>query len=353
MREFKTYVITKKTLIKIGIFILIILVITISVVIYKYNKRTVNTFSDFAMNIIDAGVAKEHKIASEEIASDIMGFNLDDPQSIISSSSTVHKEIKEEIPDVEEPTLPPTKAPVKINPGEIKLSNATEYDVDLKTMCQEPLGFKLDYTGPEVLIMHTHTTECYDGDAMTGEAERTTNESYNVCEIGSIVSNELEKKGIKTIHDKTIHDYPSYQGAYTRALSTIERNINEYPSIKVVLDIHRDAYIYPDGTKLKVSTNLDGQESAQVMLVLGTDSMGLSHPNWKSNLRFASRIQSTADAMYPNLMRPLNLRKERFNMHKTQGSILLEIGSNGNSLAEAKTAAKYIGGVIADVLLND
>ena len=136
-------------------------------------------------------------------------------------------------------------------------------------------------------------------------------------------------------------------------MKTIEKNIEEHPQIKVVLDIHRDAYVYADGSKLRVAKEINGNSTAQVMLVLGTDSMGLTHDNWRDNLTFAAKIQNTAELMYPTLMRPLNLRRERFNTHITKGSLLLEIGSNGNSIEEAERAAEYIGKAIATVLIND
>ena len=122
--------------------------------------------------------------------------------------------------------------------------------------------------------------------------------------------------------------------------------------MKVVIDLHRDAYVYPNGTKLRVEADVNGESCAQVMLVLGTDSMGLYHPYWRTNLSLAAKIQSAADVMYPGMMRPINLRRERFNMHVTKGSLLVEIGSNGNTLTEAKTAAENLGTAIAAALLN-
>ena len=187
---------------------------------------------------------------------------------------------------------------------------------------------------------------------MSGETERTTDNARNVVAVGNVICGKLEEYGIKTVHDTTVHDYPSYQGAYTRTLKTIESNLKKYPSIKAVLDVHRDAFVYSDGSKLKVSYNRDGQETAKVMLVVGTDSMGLAHPGWRNNFMLAAKIQNAAEIMYPGLMRPIDLRRERFNMHMTSGSLLLEVGSNGNSLAEALEGGAEIGEAIAAALLN-
>ncbi len=359
MRGFKTYIITKKTLIKAGILFLSTIIMLISITLLSKKPETAAVFSDTAKKILDEGTVTENDSTITDIVEEIIGFDPNDPQSIMSSSSRALDEPRYE-------PSPPTTTPKTVNEtpnplpsaeeirtaGKLKINNATNYDVDLNELCKAPLEINLTLDEPEVLIMHTHTTECYNGNEMTGESERTTNEAYNMCHIGEIVAKKLESHGIITIHDKTIHDYPSYQGAYTRALKTIEKNLAQYPSIKIVLDIHRDAYIYADGSKLRVAEEIDGKTSAQVMLVLGTDSMGLAHSNWKSNLTLAAKLQNTAEVMFPNLMRPLNLRRERFNMHATKGSLLLEIGSNGNSLEEAEIAAEHIGDALAAVLVN-
>ena len=360
MSGFRTYIITKKTLIKCGIiFSLIILAVICLVMLLSEQEATdtVTVFSYNAENILDKGVVSDDdSLTTKKVVENILGFDASDPVSIIESSGTeFERSSPEPAPDTETqlPQNTEKSTPEEVAISDFKINNATNYEIDLNMLCKQPLDIKLELREPEVLIVHTHTTECYNGNEMTGESERTTNEKYNMCRIGSIVSETLNSHGIKTVHDKTIHDYPSYQGAYTRALKTIEKNLKEYPSIKVVLDIHRDAYVYADGSKLRVSTQIDEEDVAQVMLVLGTDSMGLEHINWKSNLTLAAKIQSSAQKMYPNIMRPLNLRRERFNMHMTKGSLLLEIGSNGNSLPEAEKAAVNIANVIAGVLLNE
>lgn len=357
MNGFKTYIITKKTLIKFGIILSLIisLIIFLIILISKpENSDTVTAFSHNAENILDKGVVSDNdSLTAKKVVNSILGFDTDDPVSIIESSGKEF-ESPSPAPTINIPTPTPEKSITQDKIiSDLKINNATNYEIDLKTLSKKPLDIKLELNEPEVLIVHTHTTECYNGHEMTGESERTTNEKYNMCHIGEIISETLSSHGIKTIHDKTIHDYPSYQGAYTRALKTIEKNLNEHPSIKVVLDIHRDAYVYADGSKLRVATQINGEDVAQVMLVLGTDSMGLSHPDWESNLTFATKIQNSAQKMYPNMMRPLNLRRERFNMHMTKGSLLLEIGSNGNSMAESEKAAVNIARAIADVLLNE
>ncbi len=358
MNSFKTFVITKKTLYK-ALALIILAIFFVVILVKALLPNSTPVFSYNATEIIEKGTIKDDlKDAATGIAEDILGFDVTNPKEIMDVSSAG----MENAP-IPSPTISPTLEPQinnKVLPSkeevasvtDIKLNNATDYDVNISELCNEQLDFKLDFTTPEVLIVHTHTTECYAGDAMSGENERTTNEAYNMCKIGDIIANTLKSHGIGTIHDKTIHDYPTYQTAYSKAIKTIQKNIDENPSIKVVLDIHRDAYIYPDGSRLKVNTDINGKSVAQVMLVLGTDSLGLEHTNWRSNLKFASKIQQAAQHLYPGLMRPINLRRERFNMHMTTGSLLLEIGSNGNSLSEAEISAEYIGNAIATTLIN-
>ena len=367
MKRFKTYVITKKTLIKASIIIVSITASVLTVVLSTNNRNddeVISVFSESPDKILDKGlISDKNQNEINDILTEILGFDAQEPDSIIQQSSASFNEINKADP-TEKPIEKPTEAPKQkeyrelpthneiIKSVGLKINNATDYTVDIDKLCSENWGEKLNFSEPEVLIIHTHTTECYIGDEMTGESERTTNEAYNMCKIGDAVADSLNRNGVQTIHDKTIHDYPTYQGAYTRAAKTIEKNLSQYPSIKVVLDIHRDAYIYPDGSKLKVSNTVNGENIAQVMLVLGTDSMGLSHEFWQSNLILGAKIQNTAEIMYPGLMRPLNLRRERFNMNATKGSLLLEIGSNGNTLNEALKSAEYIGNAIAAALIN-
>lgn len=378
MRKFHTFIITKRNIQLAAFAVGILTCIGTGIAVFK-SPAAVPVFSSFDKNdelyteILDEGLpGNDDKLHLTDLVSKIFGFNPDEPESIIKEASSAFDSPPEATSSPVYETAQATASPTQtvnddpnsqtsgslpsheqiINSVGLKINNATNYDVDINALCSEPLPVSLKLNEPEVLIMHTHTTECYDGDAMPGESERTTDSNYNVCAIGDIISNILNEYGIKTIHDTTIHDYPSYQGSYTRALETINKNINEHPSIRVVLDIHRDAYIYNDGTKLKVSTELNGESVAQVMLVLGTDSMNLYHPYWRDNLTLASKVQNAAEIIAPGIMRPLNLRRERFNMHATRGSILIEFGSNGNTLDEVKRSAAYIGKSLAAALLN-
>ncbi len=370
MKRFRTFIITRRKINRAAAALLgAAAAAGICLGIKHSTPDSVPAFADAEQILRDGTPHEDEPFDIKGFIASILGFDTDKPETIIESSSELFSasakathapataEPKpEETPAPEQPTQNPDPFPAHediINPPGLEINNATNYNVDLCELAKRPLAVSVTKSDePEVLIMHTHTTECYTGDEMSGESERTTNEAYNMCAVGDIVAQTLEEYGIKSVHDKTIHDYPSYQGAYTRAMNTITNNLAAYPSVKVVLDIHRDAFVYPDGRKLSVTADINGESAAQVMLVLGTDSMGLYHPYWQDNLSLAAKIQSAAQIMYPGLMRPVNLRRERFNMHASRGSLLIEIGSNGNSLTEAKRSAKYIADALAAALIN-
>jgi len=232
----------------------------------------------------------------------------------------------------------------------MELSNATDFQVNPNDYVNQKLTFSLDSQGPQILIIHTHTTESYSTENyLRGSPDRDLDETKNIVAVGNVVAETFEKNGISVYHDKTVHDYPSYNGAYQRAATTIRNDLEAYHGIKVVLDIHRDGITKEDGTKVKLLTNINGKDTAQVMLVVGTNT-NLQHDNWRENFKFASKIQAKAQEMYPTLMRQINLRKERFNEQMTAGSLIVEVGTNGNTLAEALEGGRDIAEVISAVL---
>lgn len=312
----------------------------------------------------------------------LFGFNLDDPLSIISSQIAVvsaanklydlyepehHEAIKEPasspaptegIPKdarkISEINISPKSAKGYINADKIYVTNQTPYEVDIEKLVNDSLPYKIEDGAPQVLILHTHASESFTPSDknyyVPTDPDRTEDTNFNIVRVGEEMAKKLNEMGINTLHDKTIHDYPSYNGSYNNALKTIEDYKKRYPSIKIVLDVHRDAMITSDGTKLKVCTTIDGEKVAQVMILCGTDANGLNHPNWRENFKLALKIQAKMADMYPNFPRPLMLVKERYNMHATTGSLLLEVGSNGNTLEEAILGGRYAATAIGEVL---
>lgn len=214
---------------------------------------------------------------------------------------------------------------------------------------------ELNSSEPQVLIMHTHTTESFEPFERTyyddSFSYRTTDSSKNVVMIGDAITKELENTGINTIHNTTIHDYPSYTGSYERSAITVQDILNEYPSIKVVLDIHRDA-LSRDGNLLQPIIEIDGKKSAQIMIVSGCDDGTMNMPNYMKNFRLASLIQNQLYSDYGDLVRPILFDYRKYNQDLTTGSLLIEVGSHGNTLEQVQYAGELFGKSLAKALVS-
>ena len=233
----------------------------------------------------------------------------------------------------------------------LDLDNETDYDPDLADLVTRPLRWDLTQDQPTVLILHTHGTESYTPSPEEDYSEsgdyRTLDEGYNMISIGELVANRLENAGISVIHDRAFHDYPSYNGSYSNARQSIEAILEENPDICLVLDLHRDAAATVNG-QMDTSATVNGRESAQLMIVVGTDDGGLSHPNWQENLSLGLKLQLQLEKLHPGLCRPMNLCAERFNGDESPGALLIEVGAAGNTRPEAILAASALAdGIIA------
>ena len=251
-------------------------------------------------------------------------------------------------------TLVPTDPSGYTVVGRTYISNSTEHALSISDF-QEPFAAELTDEPPQLLILHTHGSEAY---TPAGEAEvvwsgdhRTTDSRYNVVKVGDEMAEVFGAAGISVLHDRTLYDYPSYTGAYDRALTAIQRYLAQYPSIRFILDIHRDAIEDGQGNEYKVVSEIDGVgTAAQLSIVVGSDGSGLTHPDWMENLRLAAAIQESALQSYPTLMRPVLLRNSRYNQHATTGSLLVEVGAAGNSPEEAQLAGRLFAEQMVEVL---
>ena len=227
-------------------------------------------------------------------------------------------------------------------------------DVDVEAMLRTPLTWDLRSGEPTVLILHTHATESYtrQGEPYTEtSAWRTLDEGYNMISVGEAVAAGLEEMGIRVIHDRTLHDYPSYNGSYNHARQAIQNYLQEYPSIRLVLDLHRDASGDPDN-QLRTLAEVEGQSSAQLMLVIGTNGSGLSHPDWEENMALGVKLHAQLERLAPGITRPIVLRSQRFNQDLSPGALLIEVGAAGNSHQEAITAARVLAQAIGALSLG-
>ena len=226
----------------------------------------------------------------------------------------------------------------------IALDNDCALQPDLQVLLEQPLQWNLVSDEPAVLILHTHTTESY---TKSGEeyaessAYRTLEADYNMLSIGDAVAQILTEAGIQVIHDRQIHDYPSYNGSYLHSRSSAEQILEAYPSICLVLDLHRDA-LEKQGRQLRPLATLNGEPAAQLMLVVGTNISRQSHKNWQKNLSLALKLHVQLEREHPGIMRPLNLRSQRFNQDLSPGALLIEVGAAGNTRQEALVAADIL-----------
>ena len=233
-----------------------------------------------------------------------------------------------------EPTLPSFS-----DADGLELYYASTENPDIPALLAQPLQWHLRGEEPSVLIVHTHTTESYtrvDEPYRESSAWRTVDEHYNMVSIGDTVTALLEENGISVIHDRELHDYPSYHGSYTRTRKAIEDYVNQYPTIQLILDLHRDA-AGEGSNQMRTRATVDGESSAQLMLVMGTN-----YDTYPENLSLALKVHAQLEAQCPGITRPLQLRAARFNQDLCPGSLLVEVGAAGNTHPEAQRAAAQL-----------
>lgn len=237
----------------------------------------------------------------------------------------------------------------------VYLYNRTGKTVDMEALAQAPITLTGQGKGPEILIVHTHATEAYtqsDQDLYTeSDPYRTTDDGHNVLRVGDEMAAAFAQAGLNVLHDRTLHDYPNYNGAYGRSKQTVEEYLAAYPSISIVLDVHRDALVGEDETIYKAVADQNTlTDCAQVMLVVGTDQSGIEHPNWQQNLALAIALNKALNEQAPTLARPITLRSSAFNQQLSPGSLLVEVGGHGNTLSESVTAARNFAQIAAPVI---
>ena len=238
--------------------------------------------------------------------------------------------------------------------GSIK-NNTRVPAAEIAAEVEAPLPFAVEWNSPEpqVLIMHTHATEDYRLSAglwfRPGDGSRTTDRNYNMCAVGRVMADTLNAAGLNTLHDETLNDYPSYTGSYANSRAVVQQYLAQYPSIKVVLDVHRDAIETENGSRMAPVCTVNGQQAAQVMIICGCDNgSSISLPNYRQNLRFAAAWERAMEGTFPGLTRPVLFSYRFYNQDLTTGSLLIEVGGHGNNLNEAL----YAGQLAAEGLIR-
>lgn len=230
--------------------------------------------------------------------------------------------------------------------GAVKIKNQTSYN-----LTEEIMKPDITIENKNILLFHTHSCESYtSSDAYsytpTGSF-RTTDLNFTVTRVGTELENQLKQYGYSVIHDTSYHDYPAYNGSYTRSLATVENILKNNPS-DIIMDVHRDAI--GSRSDYAPTVRIGEEYAAQIMYVIGTNGGGLYHPNWQQNLKFAIMVQQKAEEMYPGLFKPIMLTNSRYNQHTGKFASIIEVGATGNTLEQCLVSMKYLAKVLNEVI---
>ena len=239
--------------------------------------------------------------------------------------------------------------------NDVCLYNRTKMELGSEVLNEGTVDVKFG-EGPQILIVHTHGSESYDqSDGEYYEESdpyRTTDCTHNIVRVGEEIATVFRAHGFQVIHDTNLYDYPSYNGCYERSKAAVEQWLQQYPTIRFVLDVHRDALVGKDGQIYKMVSTEAGEKVAQVMMVIGTNDAGFEHPRWKDNLALAVKLQQGLMRGYSDLARPIVLRSNRYNQQLLPGYLLVEVGGHGNTLTEAIAGARLWADNVARTLLE-
>ena len=234
--------------------------------------------------------------------------------------------------------------------------DAAEIRIKVSNIIEDTEPIKLTGEGPQIMIYHSHSRESYR-QPNPGKAVETfysTDQGQNVVKVGDVLAQELTKKGIPVLHDRTDHEDKGHDNGYSRSIETLKKRRKEYPSLKIFIDIHRDAFKKGTRTPDQEIVVINGERVAKVMAVIGTGKgqyKGFSEkPKWEENYKFANKITSKLHEKYSGLVKPIYVRSGRFNQHISTQAILFEVGSNMTTLEEAERAAKYIAEAISEIV---
>ena len=238
----------------------------------------------------------------------------------------------------------------------LTLNNTTKKRPNTELLLYSDYDFGYDPTDnePIALVLHTHATECYSRENSSfydpDSSTHTSDKSVNMIEIGRVFTETLNQNGIHTLHCTVMHDDSSYSDSYALAASSIKEYLEKYPSIRYVFDLHRDAVSYESGAKARAVCEIDGKKAAQIMLLCGTDAGGADFGHWEKNLSLALKLADKLSGEYPSLMRHVALRGASYNGQYTSGSLLIEIGTDGNTLSQASYSAELLGKALAELI---
>ena len=323
-----------------------------------FGKAALLSFMMAAPDGVHSVLNKKVEIKPEDIQNTVSDYIVEvpkaDTEGTVSESQTVAVEQKV-MGNIIKKTMSPYSA--NTHYGCVYIKNTSGAKVDIASDLESELEFNLNKSQePEILIYHTHTTEAF----MNNESEyytdhdepRTTDTEKNIAKIGEVIAERLREAGYSVVHDKTIHDHPGFSGSYNRSADTVKAILKKYPTIKIAIDVHRDSILSGKSDRIAPVVEVNGREAAQVMLVMGSETGSIeNYPDWRQNFKFATKLQHTFESTYPQFARAMLLRSAKYNQNLTKGSILLEVGSDANTMEQALYSAELVGESLT-VLLN-
>jgi stage II sporulation protein P len=229
--------------------------------------------------------------------------------------------------------------------GNISFIKECDVRVNAEELLAKPFKINFNKKGPKVLIYHTHASESYlqnlkkDGDSRNN----------GVIRVGDDLTKRLKiEYGIDAIHDTTINDRPDSRYSYNKSFYTVTNMLKKYPSIQLVIDLHRDGISNTE--KFRPVINIEGVNVSKIMIVVGTNYTGLEHPNWMTNLTLAVNMQKRIEEIRSGIARPITISKNRYNQHVTNYSLIVEVGGDGNTIEESIESNKYLADAINYVI---
>ena len=322
----------------------------------SFEEKNINM--ENSQNFFQSTISKEIAISGVKVVE--KKKEMQEPQEIIPENpieesfveeNNEHQEIIEEVPE----TLPTSVVQTNNLPEsyntlykDIKIKNETNFN-----LTQAILTPDIEFSDKKnILIFHTHTCESYtqtqENSYVASGNYRTTDLNYSVARVGTVLEESLTAKGFHVMHDMNYHDYPAYNGSYSRSFNTVKSLLEKNPTTQFVIDLHRDAI--GSMNNYAPAVQIGDETVAQVMFVIGTNGGGLEHPNWQTNLKFAIKIQEKANEMYPGLFRPIILRNSRYNQNLADSACIIEVGATGNTLEQTTGSMKYLAEVIYQVM---
>lgn len=207
---------------------------------------------------------------------------------------------------------------------------------------------------PQILIYHTHTREAYlqQGSYTYKEVGswRTLEQDKSIVAVGEKLAALLTERGYNVLHDTTDHEPPLHTTAYTRSLETMEKYKEKYPSLTAFIDLHRDGVTPAQTDAERDTVTVDGQRVARMLCVVGTGDKYAEKPDWKANYKLAQAVTQSLQAVNKKLCKDVRVKAGRYNMHVSDSCLVMEVGHNDNTLAEALGALPYVAAAISDAL---